>query len=101
MALSEPFQVYIVYHIVYRRYFSPLRGVPTPPGAKPLIGHAHIIMNGEAGIPQLEWVKQLGPVIRLFGLFCMERLLFVQPEHLHQILVKDWLDYPRVRIWSF
>ena len=68
-ALPYFFQVCIAYHVVYRlvlwpRYFSPLRSVPTPPGAKLLVGHWH---NRGTGIPQREWVKQLGPVIRLLG----------------------------------
>ncbi|KAF8640723.1 hypothetical protein AX17_000375 [Amanita inopinata Kibby_2008] len=89
--------LYFVFHrlILWPRYLSPLRRVPTPPGAGLITGHSAIIINSETGIPQREWVKQLGPVVRIFGPIGFERLMFVQPEPLHQILVKGWLDYPR------
>lgn len=50
----------------------------------------------EACILKREWVKQYGPVVRIPGSIGAELLLFMKPEALHQILVADWLQYPRV-----
>ncbi|PFH48129.1 hypothetical protein AMATHDRAFT_66232 [Amanita thiersii Skay4041] len=92
--------VYVAYRIIHRlilwpRYLSPLRHVPTPPYGGLIMGHSTKIINSESGIPQREWVKEYGPVVRLVGFFGSERLIFVHPEPLHQILAKDWLEYPR------
>lgn len=55
------------------------------------------MVSREAGIPQQEWVAKHGPVVRVVGPVGIERMIFTKPEALHQILVRDWLDYPRVR----
>jgi hypothetical protein len=65
------------------------------------MGHLHLIINNEACIPQREWAKKLGPIVRFFGPVGLERLFFLQPEALHQILAEGWLDFPRVRIIGF
>ncbi|KAF9458172.1 cytochrome P450 [Collybia nuda] len=75
--------------------FSPLRSVPGPPLGHILFGQSPTIVRSESGIPQREWVKQYGPVIRIVGPVGIERLLFMRPEALHQILVKQWLEHPR------
>ena len=98
---------YVMYRIVHNlvlwpRYLSPLRHVPTAPGAELFMGHTHLLNNSEACIPQREWAKKLGPIVRFFGPFGSERLLFLQPGSLHQVLTKGWLDYPIVRnIWFY
>ncbi len=104
--ISLSIQGYVVYRIVHYmilwpRYLSPLRHVPTAPGARLITGHSHIVVNNQACIPHREWARKLGPVVRFFGLFGLERLFFLQPEPLHQILVKGWLDYPRVCVIGF
>ena len=63
----------------------------------PLLGQSPVMIKGESGIPQREWVKQYGPVVRVVGPVGIERMIFMKPEALHQILVNDWLEYPRVR----
>jgi hypothetical protein len=92
---------YGIYKIVHRlylwpRFLSPLKDVPGPPLGNIVVGQSPTIIKNETGIPQREWVKQYGPVIRIVGPVGIERLIFMKPEALHQILVKDWLDYPRV-----
>lgn len=88
----------VVHHLVlWPWYLSPLRYVPTAPGAQLFMGHSHLLSNKEACIPQREWAKTLGPIVRFFGPFGSERLLFLQSVSLHQILAKGWLDYPIVR----
>ncbi|KAG6866189.1 hypothetical protein C0991_007739 [Blastosporella zonata] len=80
---------------LYPSLFSPLRRIPGPPLGHLLYGQFPAIINGEAGIPQREWVKQYGPVIRAVGPLGLERLIFMKPDALHKILVSDWVDYPR------
>jgi hypothetical protein len=89
---------YLVLHrlIIWPFVLSPLRKLPGPPVGNLIFGQSRTIINSETGIPQREWVKQYGPVIRLVGPVGMERLICMTPEALHQILVKDWLQYSRV-----
>jgi hypothetical protein len=87
----------VLYPWLYPRFLSPLRNVPGPPLGNPLLGHYLTIVRSESCIPQREWVKAYGPVVRMMGILGKERLLFLSPEALQQIIVKDWLEYPRVR----
>ncbi|KAF8906177.1 cytochrome P450 [Mucidula mucida] len=48
----------------------------------------------EAGIPQREWVKTHGPVIRVVGPVGFERVIFTSQEALSKILFNS-IDYPR------
>ncbi|KAJ7619418.1 cytochrome P450 [Roridomyces roridus] len=91
---------YAIYFFLYRvvlypRYFSPLRKVPGPPLGNPLLGHYLTIVKSESCIPQREWTKAHGPVVRMMGPLGAERLIFTSPEALHQIMVKDWIENPR------
>src|SRR6188768_4488010 len=97
-----PILGYLLYRLVlYPRFFSPLRHIPGPPLGHPITGQFGAILRGEAGIPQREWVKQYGPVVRVVGPVGIERLIFMTPEAIHKILVSDWVEYPRVRLISF
>ncbi|KAG7093942.1 hypothetical protein E1B28_007575 [Marasmius oreades] len=88
---------YALYRIVlYPIYLSPLRHVPGPPlGPNLLIGRFGDMINGEAGIPQREWVKQHGQAIRAVGPLGIQRMIFCRPGALHKILVSNWLTNPR------
>ncbi|KAJ6570721.1 cytochrome P450 [Mycena sp. CBHHK59/15] len=86
----------LVYRLVlFPRFFSPLRHVPGPPLGNPFFGQYLTVIQNETCIPQRDWTKRYGPVVRMMGLFGKERLIFLEPEALQQVLVKDWLDYPR------
>jgi hypothetical protein len=91
---------YLVAHrlFLWRYVFSPLRSVPGPPLGHPIFGQLLTIALSESCIPKREWVKQYGPIVRIPGPIGAELLLFMKPEALHQILVKDWLEYPRVSL---
>lgn len=84
--------------MLYPRFFSPLRNVPGPSLGNPLLGQYLTIVKSESCIPQREWTKAHGPVVRMMGPFGKERLIFLSPEALNQIMVKGWLENPRVRI---
>ncbi|KAJ7456302.1 cytochrome P450 [Mycena galericulata] len=87
--------VFLYRIVLYPRFFSPLRNVPGPPMGNLLFGQYLTIVRSESCIPQREWVKAHGPVVRMMGILGKERLIFLSPEALHQIMVKDWLEYPR------
>ncbi|CAK5271810.1 unnamed protein product [Mycena citricolor] len=81
--------------LLYPRFFSPLRHVPGPPLGNPLLGHYLTIVKEETCIPQKQWVAAYGPFVRFTGLFGDERLVVLETQALKEILVNDWLDYPR------
>ncbi|KAI5891748.1 cytochrome P450 [Schizophyllum commune H4-8] len=87
----------IVYRVLfYPRFFSPLRHVPGPPLGEPIIGACAPIFARDARSPAArDWVKKYGPVVRNVGPIGIERLYLVSPEHLHQVLVREWTDYER------
>ncbi|KAG6866223.1 hypothetical protein C0991_007248 [Blastosporella zonata] len=90
----------LAYFVAHRLWIwpfvlSPLRSVPGPPLGHLIFGQSPVIIRSESGIPQREWVKQYGPVIRIVGPVGIERLIFMNPDALHHILVKHWLEYPR------
>ncbi|KAK0501516.1 cytochrome P450 [Armillaria luteobubalina] len=92
----------LVYKIIHQLFLypyllSPLRTVPGPPIGEPILGQSAKIFNYETGIVQREWVKQYGSVVRVVGPVGVERLIFMTPEALYQILVRGWLDHPRPR----
>ncbi len=94
--------MYSAYKIVHRLFLypyllSPLRSVPGPPLGNPFVGQASKLSAEDSGEYQREWIKEHGSIIRVVGPIGMERLMFLSPEALQQILVKGWLDYPRVR----
>jgi hypothetical protein len=63
----------------------------------PLFGQYFAIFKNEPCISQREWAKKYGPVFRWMAQVGHECLVFLSPEALEQIMVKDWLEYPRVR----
>ncbi|KAJ3722531.1 cytochrome P450 [Lentinula raphanica] len=91
------FTFIVVYQLVlYPFYFSPLRTLPGPPlGPNFLIGRFGDILNGEAGIPQREWVKKYGKRIRVVGPIGIERVIFSGTEALQRILNTNWISNPR------
>ncbi|KAF8916319.1 cytochrome P450 [Mucidula mucida] len=102
MHYTRSLAMYIAYKIVHRLFLypyllSPLRSVPGPPLGNPFLGQASKLSAEDSGEYQREWIKEHGSIIRVVGPIGMERLMFLSPEALQQILVKGWLDYPRPR----
>ncbi|KAJ3883916.1 cytochrome P450 [Lentinula edodes] len=82
--------------VLYPFYLSPLRALPGPAlGPNLLIGRFGDILNGEAGIPQREWVKNYGKAIRVVGPIGIQRVIFSGAESLQRILVTNWVSNPR------
>ncbi|KAM6492864.1 Cytochrome P450 [Amanita muscaria] len=92
--------VYIVYRVVYdlfiwRKFLSPFRHLPSPPGSEALFGHTRKILNDETGVMLREWVKKYGSVLRIAGPGSNHNILIVEHEHLDKVLGKEANDYPK------
>ncbi|KAJ3923545.1 cytochrome P450 [Lentinula edodes] len=94
--------------VLYPFYLSPLRALPGPAlGPNLLIDSAFMtlteiylgrfgdILNGEAGIPQREWIKNYGKAIRVVGPIGIQRVIFSGAESLQRMLVTNWISNPR------
>ncbi|KAK0443842.1 cytochrome P450 [Armillaria borealis] len=91
----------VYYLLVYPRWISPLRAFPGPPLGGIIKGQFPVIMNGEAGVPQCQWIAEYGPIVRVVGPIGIERLIVASPEALHRILVTNWADYPRPNFMQY
>ncbi|KAK0217926.1 cytochrome P450 [Armillaria fumosa] len=80
--------------IVYPRFFSPLRHLPGPPVGEPILGQARKIFSTQVGMAAREWINEYGSIVRAVGPVGLERLIFITPEGLHQIMSRP-LDCPR------
>lgn len=82
-------------------YLSPLRKVPTVPGF-PLWGQFREIITQEVGVPQREWHKQHGPIIRYFFPLGNERLSIAEDDALKHMTLRNTYNYPkplRAKLW--
>ena len=86
---------------LYPFYVSPLRHVPTVPGF-PLWGQFKDIITREVGVPQRDWHKRHGSIIRYFFPFGYERLSIADDDALRHLTVHNAYNYPkplRAKLW--
>jgi len=89
------FSIWLVWvSYIFPFYVSELRKVPTIPGF-PLWGQFSTIITQEIGVPQRDWHKKHGPIIRYFFPFGAERLSIADDEALKQMTVKNPYNYPK------
>ena len=87
--------LWVVYRsFLYPFYLSPLRHVPTVPGC-PLWGHTYERFTCEIGRPEREWHKNLGPMVRFFLPFGIERLSVADDQAIREIQVRDSYNFVR------
>ncbi|KAI1334059.1 cytochrome P450 [Xylariaceae sp. FL0016] len=103
LSLAVVFPLYVVVWLswIFPLYVSELRHVPTVPGF-PLWGQFFEIITQECGVPQRQWHKDHGPIIRYFFPFGAERLSIADDEALKQMTVKNPYNYPkpvRAKLW--
>jgi hypothetical protein len=79
--------------ILWPFILSPLRKIAGPPVGNLIFGQPRTLNS-----PLHTWAKQYGPIFRMIGTFGTEVLVVLKPEVLHQVLVKDWDQYPRVGV---
>lgn len=81
--------VFMYRTVLYPRFFSPIRHIPTPKGAHWLLGHFPDIFRYPTGNPQLRWVEELSNndgLIRYIGLFGGERIMPCNAKTLSEVL---------------
>ncbi|KAI1762328.1 cytochrome P450 [Hypoxylon sp. FL1150] len=101
VAVVFPLYVAVWLSWIYPFYISELRHVPTVPGF-PLWGQFFEIISKECGVPQRQWHKDLGPIIRYHFPFGAERLSVADDEALKQMTIKNPYNYPkpvRAKLW--
>ncbi|EMC99927.1 hypothetical protein BAUCODRAFT_30348 [Baudoinia panamericana UAMH 10762] len=74
--------------VLYPRFFSPLRDLPTAPGGKLFTGHTKRIMAETSGKPMREWIETVpnDGLIR-YSMWGQERVLLTNPKTLGEVLV--------------
>ncbi|KAF4332008.1 cytochrome p450 monooxygenase [Fusarium beomiforme] len=70
---------------IYPYYVSELRHIPTVPGF-PLWGQFFDIVSQECGVPQRQWHRQYGPIVRYFLPLGSERLSVAEESSLWRIV---------------
>ncbi|KAF2494779.1 cytochrome P450 [Lophium mytilinum] len=81
--------------ILYPHFLSPLRHIPTPPGANILLGHFPRMFREPTGFPQREWIESVpnDGLIRYTTLWNEERLLITSPKAMAEVLVHRNYDF--------
>ncbi|KAM0260482.1 hypothetical protein ACHAQJ_002714 [Trichoderma viride] len=76
---------------LYPNYFSPLRHLPTAPGAHWLLGHGKQVLAAKPGAPMREWALSVPNegIIRYYWFFNRERLMITSPKALSEVLVTN------------
>lgn len=92
---------YVAWKLTYKLllrpcFLSPLRKIPGPPYRNPVLGSFSDILKETPGAPERRWAEKYGPIVRYIGPLGQEILLLTNPDALHQVLVGQWLDNPRV-----
>ncbi|KAI9661934.1 MAG: hypothetical protein M1821_009174 [Bathelium mastoideum] len=101
-SLFSGLTLWIIYRsFIYPFYQSPLRHIPTVPSV-PLWGHFFQIITSEVGVPQREWHRRHGSIVRYFFPLGIERLSITDDEAIKQVTVHDCYKYAkptRVQDW--
>lgn len=87
--------------IVYPRFFSPLRNLPTPPNGHWLWDQTRRILKDPSGIPAREWVDTVpnDGLIR-YATWFEHRVLVASPKALAEVLVTKNYDFTKPKQFS-
>jgi len=92
------FTQFIIYEtwiiVIYPRFFSPLRHLPTPPDNRFFSGQTRRVLSQPSGIPMRDWVENVpnDGLIR-YSMWFQERLLVTNPKALAEVLVTKNYDF--------
>ncbi len=80
--------------VVYPRFFSPLRHLPTPPDNAFFTGQTKRVMQAASGMPMREWTESVenDGLIR-YSMMFQERVLVTSPKALGEVLVTKNYDF--------
>ncbi|GJN73187.1 cytochrome P450 97B3 [Purpureocillium lilacinum] len=83
--------------LVYPHYTSPLRRIPTAPGAHWVFGHGPKILAANPGASLREWITTVphNGLIRYFFFFNRERVIVTSPKALAEVLVTKNYLFPK------
>ncbi|OQU94407.1 hypothetical protein CLAIMM_00766 [Cladophialophora immunda] len=89
------FSLYVVF--IYPNSLSPIRHLPTPKGAVPILGHFLTGLKATRGEEHLKYSLETPSdgLIRLRDLFNSDQILVTSPKALAEILVNKPYDYPK------
>jgi len=95
---------FIVYEawlvIVYPRFFSPLRHLPTPPDGRFFTGQTRRILKEPSGMPMRDWVENVpNDGLIKYSIWFQERVLLTDPRALAEVLVTK--NYEFVKPYHF
>ena len=87
--------------VIYPRFFSPLRHLPSPPGGNFFTGQTRRVLKDTSGMPQREWIENVpnDGLIR-YSMWFQERLLPTNSKALAEVLVTknyDFIKPPQLR----
>ncbi|KAF2136165.1 uncharacterized protein K452DRAFT_259486 [Aplosporella prunicola CBS 121167] len=82
---------------IYPFVFSPLRGLPEPKGALPVLAHGFLAFKRPPGAELLKWIKEIpnDGLIRFRGFFNIDKLLPTDPRTLADVLVNNSYDFQK------
>lgn len=80
--------------VLYPRFFSPLRHLPTPPKGGFFLGHTRHILKEPSGVPMQNWLRNVpnNGLIRYSFAF-RQRVLVTTPSALSEVLVTKSYDF--------
>ncbi|KAK1069921.1 hypothetical protein LTR12_008874 [Friedmanniomyces endolithicus] len=95
---------FIVYEawlvIVYPRFFSPLRHLPTPPDGRFFTGQTRRILKEPSGMPMRDWVENVpNDGLIKYSIWFQDRVLLTDPRALGEVLVTK--NYEFVKPYHF
>ena len=78
-------------------FFSPLRGLPGPPGNSLLLGQARNVTDERSGIPLNRWINEIpnDGLIAYRMRFNKERVLLTSPKALSEVLVQRSYEFSK------
>jgi cytochrome P450 len=84
--------------VVYPRFLSPLRDLPTPPDNHWFFGQTRKIMREPSGKPMREWTETLpNDGLVKYSMWFQERVLITNPKLLGEVLVTKNYDFIKPR----
>ncbi|KAK3070465.1 hypothetical protein LTR53_010421 [Teratosphaeriaceae sp. CCFEE 6253] len=101
LLFAAEFSAYLTWLVVlYPRFFSPLRHIPTPPGGHFFTGHTKQILKMTSGMPMREWVENVpNDGLIKYSVWFQERVLVTDPRALGEVLVTK--NYEFVKPYHF
>lgn len=93
--------VYGIYSILlYPRFFSPLRHIPSVPNADLLTGHWRALVKEPSGVPPRRWANEIpnDGLLRYLHLFNRERLLVTNSKALAEVLTTKNYDFVKPEV---